>query len=194
MRLYAGSTEQFIRDNVQNQIAEKLRVAFFENFRHNPGPQEVNSWRNSLRAMSQVVEHSNLLDHGVLVEYQLPLTSKRLDCMFCGKDGDGQDGAVIVELKQWEGCRPSETENTVMTWVGQGEREVLHPSVQVRQYATYLQDVHTAFYEPPEPIQLGACSYLHNHNREIDDFLFHQRFTETITQFPLFTADKSLFC
>ena len=29
MRLYAGSSEQFIKDTFQNQIADKLRSAFF---------------------------------------------------------------------------------------------------------------------------------------------------------------------
>jgi hypothetical protein len=29
MRLFAGTSEQFLEDTVQNQIAEKLRLAFF---------------------------------------------------------------------------------------------------------------------------------------------------------------------
>ena len=54
--------------------------------------------------MSQTFQYANLLDHGVLLEYQLPLTSRRLDCMICGKDPNKIDNAVIVELKQWEKC------------------------------------------------------------------------------------------
>jgi len=74
MRLYAGTSKQFIEDSVQNQIAEKLRQAFFLYYRFNPSPGEVNSWRNSLRSISQVFEHAELLDHGIILEYQLPMT------------------------------------------------------------------------------------------------------------------------
>ena len=100
MRLYSGTSKQFIQDSTRNQIADKLKDAFFEYFRYNPSHNEINSWRNSLLAISSVFSEANLLDHGVLLEYQLPLSSKRLDCMITGKDKNGLDNAVIVELKQ----------------------------------------------------------------------------------------------
>jgi len=86
MRLYSGTSKQFVQDTIHNQIAEKLKLSFFNYFRCYPSPAEINSWRNSLRSMSQIFQYSNLLDHGVILEYQLPLTSKRLDCMICGKN------------------------------------------------------------------------------------------------------------
>jgi hypothetical protein len=191
MRLYSGSTTQFIDDTVRNQIAEKLRTAFFEHFRYYPGQAEVGAWRNSLRAFSQVLDHGDLKDHGIIVEYQLPLTSKRLDCLVCGRDAVGSDQAVIVELKQWEKCTKSETDDTVVTWVGGAHREVLHPSVQVGQYAMYLQDFHSAFYED-HPVGLGACSYLHNYTPVKDDFLYHQSFKQALKHWPVFNADDYL--
>src|ERR1700722_15280603 len=147
MRLYSGTSQQFVEDNFQNQIAEKLKLSFFETFRYNPSPSEVGSWRNSLRAMSSVIEHSKLLDQGIILEYQLPQSSRRLDCILCGQDTDSADNAVIVELKQWEKCKDTTGEREVSTWVGGANRDVLHPSAQVGQYKHYLQDAHTAFYE-----------------------------------------------
>jgi fructose/tagatose bisphosphate aldolase len=44
MRLYASSSKQFIRETTLNQIAGKLKEAFFYSFRFNPSAQEVNSW------------------------------------------------------------------------------------------------------------------------------------------------------
>ena len=41
MRLYAGSSQQFITDTIQNQIAGKLKNSFFEYYRYNPSPAEV---------------------------------------------------------------------------------------------------------------------------------------------------------
>jgi len=189
MRLYSGTSAQFIQDSIQNQIAEKLRLAFFNYFRYNPSHGEINSWRNSLRSMSQVFQYANLLDHGVILEYQLPLTSKRLDCMVCGKDGNKQDNAIIVELKQWDKCEEADGDNEVLTWLAGAKREVLHPSVQVGQYKMYLEDTHTAFYVDPHPVILNACTYLHNYNYYDTDVLWSNKFKETIDQYPLFTAD-----
>ncbi len=188
VRLFAGTSLQFIEDTVQNQIAEKLKLAFFNYYRFNPSPSEVNSWRNSLRAISMVFTYGNLTDQGIILEYQLPLTSKRLDCLICGKDTDSKDNAVIIELKQWDKCLPANGQNEVTTWVG-GNREVLHPSVQVGRYKMYLEDTHTAFHTSENPIILNACTYLHNYNYYSADVLFSDKFNDAISNYPLFTAD-----
>src|SRR5262249_30999625 len=129
--------------------------------------------------------------HGVLLEYQLPLSSKRLDCMVCGKDTGHRQNAVIVELKQWERCNHAEAEKVVSSWVGGREREILHPSVQVGQYVQYLQDTHTAFYDGAEPVQLSGCSYLHNYASASDDPLRAPKFNDALLAYPLFDADAT---
>jgi uncharacterized protein len=188
MRLYSGTSQNFIKDAIHNQIAEKLKNAFFNYYRHNPSPAEINSWRNSLRSVSQVFQYADLNDHGVLLEYQLPLTSRRLDCMICGRDQYKKDRAVIIELKQWDKCEEANGENEVLTWIGGGKREVLHPSVQVGQYQMYLEDTHTAFYEG-NAVQLRACTYLHNYNYYSEDVIFASKFHSALEKYPLFTAD-----
>lgn len=160
MRLYSGMSQDFIRDTTRNRIAERLREAFFAYYRYQPSPGEMNSWRNSLRAMRDVLDIASLDDHGILLEYQLPLSSRRIDCMVCGRDGNKVDNAVIVELKQWERCDPAEADKLVNSWVGGSRRDVLHPSVQVGQYRQYLEDTHAAFHEEPNVVRLSACSYL----------------------------------
>lgn len=190
MQLYSGMSQQFIEDTVQNQIAGKLKNEFFRHFRYNPPPAEINSWKNSLRAICQVFQRAELHDHGVILEYQLPLTSRRLDCLICGKDGLGYDNAVIVELKQWDKCQETEGDNLVTTWIGGSLRDTLHPSAQVGQYHQYLIDMHTAFYEEPEPIKLSSCAYLHNYHPENLDVLFSEKFSDVLARFPSFTADK----
>ena len=102
MKLYSGSTNSFIDDSIHNRIAETLKNEFFQVFGYNPSNAECNSWRNSLRAMSQIIDHSALYDNGIIIEYQLPLSSKRLDCMITGCDSSGHQNSVIVELKQWD--------------------------------------------------------------------------------------------
>lgn len=188
MRLYAGTSSQFITDSVMNQIAEKLKSAFFNYYRYNPSPNEINSWKNSLRATAQLLQYSGLMNNGIMLEYQLPLSSKRLDFIICGQDAASRDNAVIIELKQWDKCQDSDSENEVMTYVGGAVRDVLHPSAQVHRYKMYLEDCHTAFYEK-YGVDLHSCAYLHNYNYYQDDVLFAPKFTTLLTQAPVFTAD-----
>src|SRR5437870_12853138 len=77
MHLYTGSSQQFINDVVQNRIAASMRSACFNHFRFHPSPGELHSWQNSLRAVCNVLQYGSFNDNGVVVEYQLPLTSKR---------------------------------------------------------------------------------------------------------------------
>ena len=189
MRLYAGMSEDFIRETARNQIAERLRDAFFKYYRYNPPPAEVNSWRNSLRAMKDILELASLHDHGILLEYQLPLSSKRLDCIVCGRDSQESDQAVIVELKQWDKCDSAEPDKLVRSWVGGQQRDLLHPSVQVGQYREYLEDTHPAFHEDPAPIRLSACSYLHNYIVRRTDPILAPKFKDVLQANPLFDAD-----
>ena len=86
MHLYQGTTEQFIGDATQARIANYLSDRFFEEFRYRPGQSEVNSWRNSLAAMANVLQVADLTDQGILVELKLPLSSKRLDVMITGSN------------------------------------------------------------------------------------------------------------
>jgi len=191
MRLYAGTSRNFISDSFLNQIAGKLKSAFFDYYGFNPSDNEVNSWRASLLNVAAVFQNDHLLDHGVILEYQLPLSSRRIDCLICGKNDRGLDNAVIIELKQWSKCEESIGENEVVTWVGGAKRDILHPSAQVSQYKHYLQDTHTAFYEEPNPVLLHSCSYLHNYDHDPDDVIFHPKFKHLLSDSPVFTANDT---
>jgi len=189
LQLYSGMSREFVEDSVRNRIAEKLSTAFFDYNRYKAGPAEINSWRNSLRAMATVMERAKLRDHGVFLEYQLPLSSLRLDCMICGHDRDSRQNAVVVELKQWESCGESDAENLVETWVGGARRDVPHPSVQVGQYRQYLMDGHESFHDGPEPVVLSACCYLHNYSIKPDDALLAEKFQDRLRQCPVYAGE-----
>jgi len=191
MRLYSGMSKEFVDDAVHNRIASKLSDAFVRHYRRRPSPGEEQSWRNSLRAVSQVFELGRLDDHGVILEYQLPLTSRRLDCLVTGQDRDGRDEAVIMELKQWSECEATEDPSIVRTALGGARRDVLHPAAQAKQYRDYLADMHTAFYEGTRPVLLSACSYLHNYDAKEDDPLFSRQYSDLIRAAPVFAADDA---
>ena len=187
MRLYQGSSLEFIKDNQQNIIVEKLSKEFFKHFRQNPQPSEALSWKNSLKEVSNIFDHLKFYDHGILLEYQLPLTSKRLDCLICGKDNLDKENAVIIELKQWTETSDAAGDNEVSVQWGLEYRDLLHPSSQVGQYATYLTNVHTAF---QSNINLSACAYLHNYINSDNDALLKSKFDKVRNDFPVFFKNQ----
>jgi hypothetical protein len=186
VHLYRGSTTDFVDDVRDNRIAGKLEDGFRLHFGYSPPDGEVRAWQNSLRAMAMVVQGAALDDHGIAVEYRLPLTSKRLDCLITGEAHDGMAAAVIVELKQWERVDPSPIDDCVTTFLGKGPRDVLHPSAQVGGYTRYLLDAHTAFTE--SEIDLRGCAYLHNLRPEDGQALFDERFAELVRRHPSFVV------
>lgn len=182
----------FIRETTRNQISDRLKQAFFAYYRYHPSPSEINSWRNSLRAMKDVMEIAGLRDHGVLLEYQLPLSSRRIDCILCGKDGTENDQAVIIELKQWEKCDAAGPDKVVESWIGGRKREVPHPSVQVGQYRQYLEDTLAVFdTDIADRVRLASCCYLHNYLVSAHDPIVAPKFKSIIQDNPLFDADAA---
>jgi uncharacterized protein len=147
VHLYSGPSTEFISDATQNRVATKLEDSFFKHFRFRPPQTEVRSWQQSLRSMSSALQTGDFLDHGIVLEWQLPLSSRRLDCMVTGHSRADKAGAVVVELKQWEDAAPSAVDDCVTVFMGGRLRDRLHPSKQVGNYQRYLLDTHTAFSE-----------------------------------------------
>jgi len=189
MHLYSGPSPQFVEDATLNAIGDKIADSFFEHYRYKAPQSEVASWRNSLSAMANVVRHGDLTDHGVVVEWQLPLSSRRLDVMFTGHNPEGQPLGVIVELKQWSTVEPTHVPECVVTFVGQRKREVLHPSAQVGQYRQYLADTHSAF--TSGEIGLLSCAFLHNMQFDPEGEMFAPRHADILQVSPAFTGDKT---
>src|SRR6185369_3502039 len=119
---------------------------------------------------------------------QLPLTSKRLDCLITGHDGDEQSSAVIVELKQWDASELTSCDDVVRTFVGGAHRDVLHPCAQANQYRRYLADMHEAFHGD-DAVGLAACAYLHNYHPDASDAILAPKFDLIRGIAPLYTAD-----
>lgn len=189
MQLYAGTSKDFISDATRNGIASKLEHAFLEAFHYKPSVQEVQSWQNSLFRMAIVLQQAHLLKQGVLLEYQLPLSSRRLDCMLTGHHVDGSAYAVIVELKQWSEVEASNADDCVTTWVGGSKRDILHPSRQVGQYENYLRDMHSVFVHGE--VGMRSCAFLHNLSYKTDSEIFSTRHAHLLKQYPVFTGDKA---
>ena len=188
MQLYAGTSKDFITTATRNGIASKLESAFFDAFHYKPSMQEVQSWQNSLFRMAYTLQEGNFMDHGILLEYQLPLSSRRLDCMVTGHDSQGARNSIIVELKQWSDVEASNAEDCVTTWVAGQKRDILHPSRQVGQYEEYLRDMHSVFIQGD--VHLRSCAFLHNLSYDPAGEIYARRHASILDKYPAFSGDQ----
>jgi hypothetical protein len=145
-----------------------------EQFRHRLGrsapPAEVRSWEGSLAVLAADLADAHLGSVEALVEYQLPLTSKRVDVILCGVHPRTQEPSfVVVELKQWSRAHILDGADDVCVLEGLGER--LHPVEQVRRYCSYLADFAATLSDHPE--WLSGVAYLHNATDLDVDSLWH---------------------
>ncbi len=189
MRLYSSTCAEFYDQVDLDRISDVIAAAYRRELGRTPPEGERQSWRNSLLSLSGVCRKAGLDDQGIIVEYQLPQSSKRLDVLITGADGTGSDRAEIIELKQWQACEPADGEH-VVTWVAGRHRDVLHPSVQVGQYHAYLSDGQSAFHEGDDPVQLGACAFLHNYAVAAGDPLLDAKFAADLAAFPIYTQQR----
>lgn len=187
MQLFLGPESEFAEETTTNRIALRLSQAFEKFYGYGPGADERRSWANSLGRLKDVLARAAPPDAGVVLEYQLPLSSLRLDCLVAGRGKTTGPHAEIIELKQWERTEASEEDDLVVTWLRGANRAVLHPAVQVGRYEQYLRDYHSAFYEP-NPIGLGSCVYLHNYRPSSDDPLLSAKFRAEAAAHPVFMA------
>lgn len=97
----------------------------------------------------------------MLIEYQLPLTSKRADVVLVGQHPrTGGPSYVIVELKQWSQATSFEGDPNLVLIDAYGHRPVSHPLLQVRDYREYLVDFTTVLADRAEAV--AGVAYLHN--------------------------------
>ena len=105
MIVYSGTKDSFGKDIINGVIARKIDALFKQFGIMHESIQEFNSWKNSLPRMATIIDDRRISDKTqVAIEYQIPLTSKRVDFMLGGNDGSN-DNVVIIELKQWESCQ-----------------------------------------------------------------------------------------
>ncbi|GAB3879526.1 DNA/RNA helicase domain-containing protein [Terrabacter terrigena] len=126
-----------------------------------PAAGEARSWERSLPALRADLVSAGLEDVEMLIEYQLPLTSKRADVVLAGKHPtSGQPSYVVVELKQWSAAESFEGSDTLVSVEQYGRRAVTHPALQVADYCDYLSSFTVMLAEQPH--SLAGVAYLHN--------------------------------
>ncbi|MFH8980582.1 DNA/RNA helicase domain-containing protein [Streptomyces varsoviensis] len=147
--------------SLEESLALHLTEQFVHKHGYQPGASEIRSWKRSLPALTAALLDAGLGDVEMLIEYGLPLTSKRADVVLAGvHPRTGAPSYVVVELKQWSQAYTEEGEDATLCRIDAYPRPVLNPIEQVRGYADYLVSFNGALAEHPE--RVSGVAYLHN--------------------------------
>ena len=142
-------------------LVEKLSAQMLFQMGNSPSPAEKRSWENSLVEISELLIQCELGEVVLLVEYQLPYSSKRVDVLALGSDPKtGQPTIIAIELKQWTNASLIEGALDTLKIDSYGNTPILHPAVQVSRYCEYLNDFNR--YVSDDNTNLFGIAYLHN--------------------------------
>lgn len=133
-----GFREHVDRNMIRDILTENI-IQAFNGMRI--GRSEQESWNHSLGFMERIVRRSGVADDcGILLEYTIPVTSKRIDFIIAGQNENGKENFVIIELKQWQSAEGTDMDGIVKTYLGGRIRDVPHPSYQANGYKDLLMD------------------------------------------------------
>jgi DUF2075 family protein len=194
MRLYEGTVAKFNDDVIRSVLADKLAEKYRNYYQRAVGKPEYRAWQQSSQYLKNSFEAATLTDNKLVIEYELPYSSRRIDVLLFGGDSSKRDSIVLLELKQWSNDNVSNAsaEGNITVDYGQFVQEVAHPSLQVEGYHFDLQDFLKVF-EDRNPPSLNSCSYCHNYARLKEPrILFAPKFKKALEDFPIFAKENTV--
>lgn len=186
MIVYQGLIKDFHQDVINGIIADRIEDGFKKHGYYHNNPAEHRSFVNSLPQLDGVFDSSFGVnqDLTVAIEFQIPLTAKRIDFIICGKDENDNKNAVIIELKQWEDIKLTNKKDLVITYVAKAYREEPHPSYQAYSYAKTIENFNETVQK--NNISLYPCAFLHNFKESNREKIENDRYKEIIEEAPIF--------
>ena len=191
MIVYSDVKRQFVNDVKDNSIADKILDAIRAKGLNAGHEREYASWQNSMQFMRNIVDDSEIDDEvRICIEYNIPLTSKRVDFIIAGADNAGKDNIVIVELKQWQKADvvDDDMHYCVKTYVANDHRIVCHPSYQAYSYSCFLKNYSQTISD--DEINLVPCAYLHNYQPEYRQTLSNPIYKDWFDIAPFFIKNE----
>ena len=191
MIIYQNNKDGFFNDVKNNIIADRIALEFKrKNIPWNKN-NEYRAWSNSLNFMKNVLDDNDIPNNShIAIEYQVPMTSKRVDFLISGVDDKNNLNIVVIELKQWEDSKQSDSNDVVETYTGGAVRVVAHPSYQAYSYAKTIENFNEAVQK--DNIDLLPCAYLHNYKEENRRHIDNEFYSDVIKLAPIFLAKDSI--
>ncbi|MFF4443013.1 DNA/RNA helicase domain-containing protein [Streptomyces sp. NPDC001621] len=158
--LFRDSATAVAAEILAGSLCLRMTEQFVHHHGYRPGLSETRAWERSIPALTNALHDAGLGDVEMLLEYDLPLTSKRADVILAGvHPRTGAPSYVVVELKQWSQVLP-EDDDPLRCRVDAYTRPVLNPIEQVRGYCEYLVAFNGALAEHPD--RVSGIAFLHN--------------------------------
>ncbi|UNT01272.1 DUF2075 domain-containing protein [Streptomyces tubbatahanensis] len=162
-----------------------LNEQYYHQLGHRAGDSEARAWERSIPALAAALNEAGLGDVEVILEYALPLNSKRADAVLAGcHPVTGEPSYVVVELKQWSRAIPDEDEPE-LCHLDTGIPPVLNPIEQVSRYCQYIVNFNGAV--AGQGHRVCGTAYLHNAEESGVSGL---RVMEADSQGQLFTEER----
>jgi uncharacterized protein len=191
MIVYKSNTHGFLSDVRSNTLEQKINQAVLDSFGwRKVNTKERNAWSNSMQFMGNVIMNAGLAeDCGILIEYNLPSTSLRVDFIISGQDETGKSSFIIIELKQW---RDGEVSSTTLDGIVNTKYygNTTHPSYQAFSYKLYLSDFNESIFN--SSIRAHSCSYLHNYVEQTPEPLKADIYKAILRDSPIYLQQDQL--
>lgn len=183
MIVYQSTKSGFLNDVLSNNISDIIHSAYYERLGRHTSQNEVNSWTNSMLYMNNILSDTKIPDSaGISIEFQIPLTSKRIDFIITGLDNFKNEQVIIIELKQWSKAQLTDKDAIIKTRFQHGDTETAHPSYQAWSYASMIYNFNSTVQD--DNITLKPCAYLHNYNP--DNVITNKLYKNYIEKAPVF--------
>ncbi|WGD39511.1 DUF2075 domain-containing protein [Streptomyces cathayae] len=158
--LFRESANSIAARALDSSLYLHLTERFVHMHGYRPSPAEARSWERSIPALTAALNDAGLGEVEVMLEYALPLNSKRADAVLAGvHPTTGEPSYVVVELKQWSQAEPDE-DDPALCRIDAYTHPVLNPIEQVRRYCEYLVNFNGAVAEHPG--RVSGVAFLHN--------------------------------
>ena len=188
MIVYSNTKGGFVDDVRNGIIAKKITEEFNKHNVYHHNDAEYRAWSNSLVHMRNALDDNDISDEcSVAIEYQIPLTAKRVDFLIGGIDEYSNNNVVVIELKQWENSSITSRPDIVTAFTGGANRAVCHPSYQAYSYAKIIENFNEDIYT--NNISLIPCAFLHNYKEENRTNIDNDFYAEAISYAPIFLAE-----
>lgn len=189
MIVYQSDKVGFLDDVLSNSISDIIHKAYFTKLGRYTSKNEVLSWQNSMMYMNSILTDDEIpKDAKISIEFQIPLTSNRIDFIITGNNENFKEQVIIIELKAWSEATLTNEDAIIKTRFQHGESKTAHPSYQAWSYASMIKNFNTTVQE--DGINLVPCAYLHNYTP--DNIITNTFYSKHIERAPIFLKPDAL--
>jgi DUF2075 family protein len=188
MIIYESTKSEFIASVSDKSITHKIYDLFRERIGRTR-ESEISSWSDSMAEMGKVIDTPTIPDDSsIAIEFNIPMTSNRVDFLISGFDDKDKGRVIIIELKRWQEAKRVEgKDGIVLTALGRGLHETTHPSYQAWSYYHLLNDYNETIRD--ENVTIQPCAFLHNLKRENSADILHSQYKKYLDGAPLYLKD-----